>query len=52
MEIGVPPSVMKTAIRTLLEAQPLHLSIFVFGVSVVILISVLAIWRHAKEGRL
>lgn len=43
-------TVFKTAVRTLLGLEPLHMMLLVFGVSVVLLLSALAIWKHVSKG--
>jgi hypothetical protein len=51
MEVGVKPKVFMAAIKQLLELEPLHLAIMVFGVSVVLILSVIMLWKHAGEER-
>lgn len=46
----VPVGIFEEAIREFLALEPLHMAVFVFGVSVVLLFSVLEIWKHASKG--
>lgn len=46
----VPPEIFKAAIRALFDQDQLHLMIYVFGVSVVILLSFIKLWKHVAKG--
>lgn len=49
--IGIPSSVYRSAIRTLFDLNPLQTMIFTFGVSIVLIFTILHLWKHVKEGQ-
>jgi len=49
--VGVHPSVFRIALKTLFDLPPLHLMLIVFGVSVVIVLSLVYIWVLVRGRR-
>lgn len=51
MVIGIPTQIYLTALTFVLQLNPLLLTLCVFGVIVVLIFSILYIWRHVRHAR-
>ncbi|MFD0717681.1 hypothetical protein [Paenibacillus sp. GCM10027626] len=48
----ISSDVFATALGILMSQKPFQLSLFVFGVGLVLISSLIAIWIHIKEGKI